>query len=69
MKTTYTENGDTKTEDLDEYGDMYTKFGNDNTIQIVSSYAKLAVYYQLIGHITKKISKLEEEIDNLKSKE
>ena len=69
MKTTYTEHGDTKTEDLDEYGDMYTKFGDDNTMKIVSSYAMIQAYYKMMGHIAKKISKLEDEIDNLKSKE
>ena len=54
---------------MDEYGDMHSKIGNDNTIKIVSSYAMIQAYYKMMGHIAKKISKLEDEIDNLKSKQ
>lgn len=81
MKTTYTENGDTKTEDLDQYGDAIKTaskikdtplIGNTqvgDSIECIRQYGMILAFTKTINSASIEIEACRARIEILESKE
>ena len=67
MKTTYTEHGDTKTEDLDEYGDAIRTVSKITEDSLSDSFERIRLYGMILAH-TKTINHASIEIGHIQSK-
>ena len=74
MKTTYTEHGDTKTEDLDEYGDAIktvskiTEESLSDSFELIRLYGMILAHTKTINHASLEIGHIQEKIKVLEAK-
>jgi hypothetical protein len=71
MKTTYTEHGDTKTEDLDEYGNTIYKQEDkslSDSCEIIRLYGMILAYTKTINHASDEIEYIQRKIKYLEAK-
>ena len=74
MKTTYTEHGDTKTEDLDQYGDAIktvskiTEESLSDSFELIRLYGMILAYTKTINHASIEIGLIQEKIKVLEAK-